>query len=197
MEENKLYSDQALFELIATGNEDAFRLIFHEYNKKLYPFIFSIVRSESDAKEIIQEVFLKLWLQRATLPSIEKPAAWLHTITSNATYDFLRVQARYVLRLKKIPQTAGSGNFVTDQLDAKFTQAMIAEAMEQLPFKRRQVFRMARMEGMSRREIARVFNVSENTVRNQLASAMESIQDYLTQKGVLYLPVLILLLKDS
>lgn len=155
-----------------------------------------MVKSESDAKEIIQEVFLKLWLQRETLPFIEKPAAWLNTLASNATYDLLRIKARHALGLKRIPQIEGSGNIVVDQLDAKFTHAIIVEAMEQLPFKRRQIFRMARVDRMSRREIARELNISENTVRNQLASAMKFIQDYLVQKGVFYVLALTLLLKD-
>jgi RNA polymerase sigma-70 factor (ECF subfamily) len=155
-----------------------------------------MVKSESDAKEIIQEVFMKLWLKRESLTAIEIPGAWLHTLTSHAAYDFLRTQARYSLRLQKLPKVEDGADIVIDQLDARFTQAVINEAVEQLPFKRREVFRMARIEGKSRREIATELNISENTVRNQLVSAVESVREYLTQKGALYMPVLIFLLKD-
>jgi len=196
LKENKPYNDNTLFALIEAGNEKAFRQIFHEYNKKLYPFVFSMVKSDSDAKEIIQEVFLDLWLHRGNLSSIEKPGAWLHTITANSTYDFLHSKSRYALRLKKMPQPDESADIVMNELDARFTQSLINEAVERLPFKRRQVFRMARIDGMTRKEIARELNISENTVRNQLVRAMSSVQEYLFQKGALYLPAIILLLRD-
>jgi RNA polymerase sigma-70 factor (family 1) len=195
LEASQSHTDHELFYLIAEGNEDAFRMIFHKYNRKLYPFIFAMVKSETDAKEVLQEVFLKLWLQRESLTTIDNPGAWLHTVANNATYDLLRAQSRYALRIKNSPQPGAAADTTMEELDAKFTKALIDEAVEQLPAKRRQVFTMARMEGMTRREIALELNISENTVRNQLAAAMDSVQDYLSQKGVLLAPFLIFLLK--
>lgn len=196
MEDRQPYSDLELFARIAAGDEDAFRLIFHKYNQKLYPFIFSMLKSDADTKEILQETFLKLWLRQGTLSGIEKPEAWLHTLASNATFDLLRTQARYALRLKNLQPAEEAVDSMIDELDAKFTSAMISEAVENLPSRQRLVFRMSRIDGMNRREIARELEVSENTVRNQMVTALNFIQDYLTRKGAIYVPVLILLLAE-
>lgn len=196
MQAYESYDDLTLFTLISQGDEAAFKVIFYRHKARLNPFIFSMLKSENDAKEIIQEVFLKCWTHREKLPSVEKPGAWLHTLAANAIFDFLKSQARYAGRLKRVPQAEPATDNLADELDARYTQTLIREAVEQLPLRRREVFRMARMEGKSRREIAEELNISEHTVHSQLADAMKSVQDYLIRKGAMYIPAVLLLLKD-
>ena len=83
-----------LCQRIAESDEDAFRQVFHEQNKVLFPFLNRLLRSEETAREIVQEVFLKLWLHRASLPAIENPEGWLHTVAANLAYSHLRREAR-------------------------------------------------------------------------------------------------------
>ena len=185
-------AEKTLFERISLGDEDAFREVFHQYNKTLFPFILSLVKSETDSREIIQEIFLKLWMNRAFLHRIDNPGGWLHTMAANNAYSFLRKEARYAMRqqLAGICQDDTSPDLI-HQLDSRETKALICEAIEQLPLRRRQVFQLSRMEGYSRKEIAHQLNISENTVRNQLVDAISFVQDYLHKKGTLYLLVLI------
>ena len=89
------HNDISLFERIAVGDEEAFRIIFHAYNQTLYPFLMSVVKNDADAKEIIQEVFMKVWLKRETLTAIDNPGGWLHTVAANTAYTYLRREARY------------------------------------------------------------------------------------------------------
>lgn len=188
-------SDQELFAKIAQGDEDAYRIVFHAWNSRLFHTVMKLVKSEEEAEEIIQEVFLRLWLQRHTLPSIQTPGAWLHTIASNLALDSLRRKARQQTRLKVI---AESGNFDNpepeSQLDAKELQRLIDEAVEKLPASRRHVFILSRRQGLNRSEIAEQLNISESTVKNHLTAALKFIQDYLQNNKGLYLPAVLLLL---
>ncbi len=183
-------SDRILFRRISEGDEDAFREIFHSYRRTLYPVILSLVKTEADAKEILQETFLKLWLKRETLPTIDNPGGWLYSVASTEALMHLRKESRYAKHLKKVPADSDLTD-IHEQFDSKEVKALIAEAVEKLPARRRQVFQMSRLEGYSRKEIAETLNISENTVRNQLTDAVEFIRDYITKNKSLYLPALL------
>jgi RNA polymerase sigma-70 factor (family 1) len=179
------HTDLALFARIAEGDEGAFRLFFHRYNELMYPFVLSLVKSEADAREVMQEVFLKLWVQRGTLTAVDNPGGWLRTVLTNGAYDFLRQQARYEMRLSKFEalQAPEEDNF-WQQLDAREARKLVQEALRLLPLRRRQIFQLNKMEGFNRREIAEQLQISENTVRNQLVEAVAFVQNYLRKNSV-------------
>ena len=109
---------------------------------------------------------------------------------------FLRKEARYTQRVQKagvIADATGAASMddIHAGFDTKEVKALIAEAVEKLPARRREVFRMSRLEGYSRKEIAETLGISENTVRNQLGEAVEFIRDYITKHKSLYLPALL------
>ncbi len=187
-------SDRILFQKIAASDEQAFERTFDKYTAILYPYILDLVRVEADAKEIIQEVFLKVWLKRDTLPQIENPGGWLYTVVSNEAYAHFKKEARYAKRLQKVAASDPADLNLRDiheQFDSREVKTLIAEAVKQLPIRRRQVFQMSRLDGYSRKEIAETLGISENTVRNQLAVAVEFIQDFIIKNRSLYLPALL------
>ncbi len=185
--------DNELFARLAEGDEEAFRQIVHFFYRKMLPLTISLVKSESRARDIMQDVFLKLWLNRETLINIENPAAWLNVVVSNTTSNYVRAQLRYELRVKNLAAEMLDTEEIWGDLDAKFTQTLIDEAVSQLPAKRKQVFLLSRREGLSRKEIASRMNISENTVRNQLAEALQFIHDNLERKGALVVISVIIL----
>lgn len=191
------YTETDLFALIAQGDETAFRHIFHQYNKKLFPFVCTLVKVPADAKEVIQTVFIKLWMNRSKLESVQNPGAWLHTLTTNATYDFLRSKARYELRLNelgKIQDVHVHEIVDTEKIETTRAQDLIMEAMQQMPQRRRQVFQLIKIEGYDRKEAAQILNISENTVRNQLAEAMRFVEEFLKNRAIiLVVPLSVLL----
>jgi len=199
-------SDKHLFARISEGDEQAFQTVFHAYNKILYPYILSLVKIEADAKEVIQETFLQVWLKKDTLPDIENPGGWLYTLAANFSYLHLRKEARYVRRLHNVAAESAAGsnsvsgwsapatnlNDIHEAFDSKEVKALIQEAVNKLPQRRRQVFQMSRLEGYSRREIAEFLGISENTVRNQLQDAVEFIQDQIRKNSSQYLPAILI-----
>ena len=187
------YDEPALLKQIADGDEAAFRQLFHYYNNKLFPVVVTLVRSEADAREIIQEVFIKYWQNRASWSGMANPGGWLYTVACNVAYDFLRSKATYQVKLRQMP-AMDIDQGLEEQLDAKYTKALIDEAVAQLPQRRRQVFLMARLEGYSRKEIARKLDISEHTVRNQLVEAVAFVQDYLQKHASIYLPAVVIYL---
>ena len=187
-------ADRDLFRRIAEGDESAFRTVFHAYNRILYPYVLSVVKTEADTQEIMQETFLKLWLKRDTLAGIENPGGWLYTVADNNIKDHFKKEARYAKRLQKAGAEDSDLSDIHEQFDSREIKDLIREAVDKLPARRRQVFQMARLEGYSRKEIAETLGISENGVRNRLVEATEFIQDYITKNKSLYLPALLILI---
>ncbi|CAL1516328.1 RNA polymerase sigma-70 factor [Chitinophaga sp. MM2321] len=185
--------DSDLFARLAQDDEEAFTQIVHFFYKKMLPIAISLVKSETVARDIMQDVFLKLWLNRALMTTIENPAAWLNVVVSNTTSNYMRAQLRYELRVKHSAAQTPEAEEIWTDLDARFTKSLIDDAIAELPTKRKTVFLLSRREGLSRKEIASRLNISENTVRNQLTDALQFIQEHLKRKGVFLIPPVIIL----
>lgn len=181
------------FARIAAGDEAAFQQLFHQYNKVLFPFIISLVKAQADAEEIVQDVFLKLWLNREKLTAIENPGGWLRTVTANAAYDHLQKMAGYEVLLSNFQRRQhGSEKPFWQELDARLNWEAVINQIRKLPLRQRQVLQLSRIEGLSRKEIARKLGISENTVRNHLADATLFLKDLL-QNDMLLLALTIML----
>ena len=189
------HEELKLFKLIAEGNESAFSEVFHEYNSRLFMVVLKITKSESEAEEIIQNVFLKLWLNRHKLHEIENPGAWLYKVASNLALSFLRTKATQ-LRHEKVLQCRqlNQQDDIQLQLEAKEIKNLVSTAIEGLPPGRREVYILSRHEGLNRMEIASRLGITESTVKNQLGSALKFIQQYINQRNGVSLPVIVLLL---
>ncbi len=190
-----LHTDKERFNRIAEGDEVAFTQVFHDYNARIYPAVLRMVKSTGEAEEIIQEVFLRLWLHRDKLPEISNPGGWLMTIASNLALTNLRhkaVELRSQPRLRE--QTNASELVVEEALQAREVGRWIHEAVELLPPSRREVFLLSRNQGYSRKEIAEKLGISESTVKNQLNAALHFVNDYLLKNKGLSLPAFLLIL---
>ncbi|RZS71062.1 RNA polymerase sigma factor [Pseudobacter ginsenosidimutans] len=190
-----LHSDKELFSQIAEGDESAFATVFHKYNIQLFPGVLKVLKSQAEAEEIVQNTFLKLWLNRLQLPEIENPGAWLFRIASNLALNALRDKATYR------HYTAAAGNSspegepdALNEISTKELKSIIAEAVELMPTARQEVFRLSRYEGLSRQEIAQKLGIAESTVKNQLTSSLKFIQEFIGKKYGIHLPVIIFLL---
>ena len=191
MKENKEYIvDKVLLADIAGGNEGAFAKFVHGLYKKLFPFTVSLIKSEAEADDILQEVFLKIWLHRSSLTDLENPSGWIYTIIANTASNHLRSRIRRELTLKKLNSHASATEEIEGKMDARFTQSLIDQAVNLLPEKRKLVFLLSKKEGLSRREIAARLNISENTVRNQLSEAIHFVQEHLNRKSDSIFPFL-------
>lgn len=185
--------DNAAFERLAQGDEEAFGEIVHYIYRKLFPFVVSLVKSEEEANDLLQEVFLKIWVHRSSFSSINNPMGWIYTVIANTASNHIRARLRQEVRIKEYRQRVSSVEVMEEQLDAKFTQTLIDDAVNSLPPKKKQVFLLSKKEGLSRKEIAERLNVSENTVRNQLSDAVQFLRERLNYNGDLSLPVFLIL----
>jgi RNA polymerase sigma-70 factor (ECF subfamily) len=197
LKEYASYDDKALFLLIADGDETAFGELFNRYISILQPFAMSFTKSATAAEEMVQDTFIKVWLNRDKLPDIDNPKGWIMTITSRECISFLRKlksEARLMERVSKLE--TGDGNTTHDQIGVKELKEMIHEAVEQFPPQRKKIYKMSREEGLKHGEIADALGISVNTVKNVLVTNLKAIRAFLESKGQHLGALLILFIKN-
>lgn len=161
-------------------HEDMFNTIFREHEYKLYTLVLRLTKSDQYAKDIIQEVFMKLWEHRGRVNEIDNIEAWLYRVTENKVVDFLR-KASADDRLKKAiwHNLQEVLNDTEEQVDAKEFNTLIQKAIDQLPPQRKIIYRLNRENGLNYQEIADELHISRHTVKNQLHESLKFLRGFL------------------
>ncbi|NLR78414.1 RNA polymerase sigma factor [Chitinophaga eiseniae] len=173
--------DRELLEQVAGGDEQAFQVLFSTYRERLYHYILGIVKSAQVAEELVMDVFLKIWIGRDVVPQIENMDAFLFRVACNKSIDFLR-KASTSRVLTDITwdniQIAESSDPESRLIHQEYDQKL-REAIDLLPPKRREVYRLSREEGLSHAEIAEKLGIAPSTIANQIVDAQRFIKSYL------------------
>lgn len=164
-------------------NDDVFQQLFNElfreHEQKLYVFVVKVLRSDAQAQDIVQDVFLKLWTIREQLHEIENMDAFLYRLTENKVYDHLRAAAtREKTRQELWQRIRNAGDTTPDLLETKEYHTLIQQAIHQLPPQRKTIYLLSKQEGLKQQQIAAALQISPHTVRNHLAEAFRSIRNY-------------------
>ena len=172
-----LPDEKELFARVAEGDQAAFTKIFDHYEPRIYPFVLKITRSEIVAEEIVQELFIKLWINRAAVKKIKNPRSYIFRMATNRTINYLKTLARQVRSVEKITnQVAVENNATEEMVNFKETVELINEAVSQLPEQQKKVYLLSRREGLNADEIAARMNLSNKTVKNHLTEALHRIK---------------------
>lgn len=184
--------EKDLFLRIAEGDEPAFRALYHLYGKLLLPFLVKLTGSQDMADEIIQEVFLRVWLYRDKLPEIDHPRAWIFQIGSNQAHTWLKKNtiAAKAIRLHQDGQLS-TENPVEASLTVNAIKRLVQEAIAGLSPQRRRIYLLQREHGMKPAAIASQLGISVSTVKNTLLMAAKAVREKVEKAGyVLYCLVL-------
>lgn len=156
--------------------------IFRQHEHRLYSLALRLTKSDQAAKDIIQEVFLKLWDCRTTIYTIKNIEAWLYRITENKVIDFLRkVSADTRLKQKIWRQLQQIADESQQYLAAKEYNEIIQKAINLLPPQRRLIYQLNKEDGLNYEQIAHELRISKHTVKNQLFSAVKSVRSFLSR----------------
>jgi len=181
-------------ERVKKGSDEAFDILFMKYNKRLYHFSLGYLKSKVDAEDIVQEVFVQLWKNQDKLDPQYSFSNYIFTIAKNKILNVIRKRVYEKKYLDTVSAKQILPDFTTDnQIDFKELSEISQEAIDALPPKRKQVFKMSRNEGMTYEEIAIQLGISKKTVENQMGMALKTLRSYLKQNADIYFPVLLLL----
>lgn len=176
-----LINETFLLAQTAAGNTDAYCKLYTYYTPKLYRFIYPFAnRSKEETEEVIQEIFLKIWVKRHTLISITSFKAYLFKMAKNQLFDEFQKQK---VRKEKTDQHTYLAEETTDAVDHKMIYAeyyaMATKAIADLTPQRRRIFELRTQNEMSIDEIATHLKISHSAVKKQLYEAVGLVKTYL------------------
>jgi len=164
--------------------EKGFKRIFETFYPRLLRFAKEYV-GESAAEDILQNVFLKLWEKRTSLPKDTNLNAYLLTMVKNQCMDFLKHQQvinRFFIKQKAELQREMEFNcyaiskFDPEQTDIETLERMVEKAIAELPEQCRKVFECSRYEGLKYKEIAERLGISVKTVETHISNALKILR---------------------
>jgi len=184
MELHHLPDEREIFARIAEGDESAFSRCYLYYSPRLMPFLIRLLGDRDSAEEVIQEIFLKVWLFRDSLSDVGNPRNWLFRATANTARDWLKKQAAARRKLEEgWRRTPIEDSAPPDRTDLQALTEVIKQTVLSFPPQRRRIYELSREEGMKPAEIATQLGLSVNTVKNTLVAALKAIRENVESSG--------------
>jgi len=181
-------SDVDLMLGIQSGDADALSQLYDRYSGIMKALILRIIHNETEADDLLQEVFMEIWNQAKNFSAEKgKPLGWMVTLTRRRAIDALRKKQAYARaeeRLQAEPERqplAWVENATEKDIEAGDTRVLMAKVINSLPEAQQQVIELAFFQGMSQREIAFHTNVPLGTVKTRLELGLKKIYDRLKE----------------
>ncbi len=146
------------------------------FQDKLYRYALSIVFDMELAKDIVQEVLLKVWAKRAELETIDNKEAWCIRITRNLSYDKLKLSHRKNVGLEFAENEWDGGLTPSNLTENKDLMAAIYDSMKDLSAQQREIFRLRDLLGYSNKEIKEILGLNDSQVKVNLFRARQKIK---------------------
>ena len=172
---------------LKNGSYNAFEALYAEYFDLLYGFVFGMIRSHIQSKEIVQDTFIKVWLHRSKIDPTLSFKAWLFKIAKNQLINDIRknftdpVFEDYLIHCENNHLVAQSDQ----EFDLELFRIALIKAKQKLSPRQVEVFEMCKEEGLSATEVANKLNINEASVYNYLSQALAVLRNEL--KGLSFL----------
>lgn len=180
MDEYQRYDEGKLLFLLKKEDHQAYTEIFKRYNKLLYSHAYNKIRNTDDAKDIIQQIFYSLWLNRTQINIEKNLAVYLFTSVRYKIADYFSkkdTHGKYIQSLGNFIETHQES---TDHLvRRKQMSEIITEEIAALPPRMREVFELSRNNHLSHKEISAQLKISEETVKDHIKKALKILRSRL------------------
>ena len=170
--------EEDLIRRINDGDERAFKLVFDLYYRPLTLFAMKYVRDVEDAKEIVQEFFVRMWSKRDTLEIRFSLRIYLYRSIRNACLNFIASDKVEKKRMMGYQYPLVSNDNALEHMMAAEQEELLMRAIDNLPEKCRQIFVMSRMNRLSHQAIATQLNLSVKTVEAQISIALKRLAEW-------------------
>ncbi len=170
-------NDDGIISSLAKRDEKIFEQVFKNHFKNLHTYAFTIVKDETIAEEIVQNIFYKLWERPENLSISGSIAAYLYRAVYNESLNHLKhMKVRGKYHSHTIHQMKSQSDSATKKLMLKELEGKLHEALQELPQQCRTIFQLSRFEELKYREIADRLEISPKTVENQMGKALKLLR---------------------
>lgn len=170
-------SDKELLVFLKEESQNAFAEIYHRYWSLMYMHALKMLKDEDDTRDVLQDTFTCLWLNRETIDENSNLAGYLYTCTRNKVLDLIakqRVRVNYLDSLAAFIETNSNG--IIDIITEKEVAQALEKEIQQLPAKMKEVFEMRVYKHLAYKEIADELSLSDKTVKKQISNAIKILR---------------------
>lgn len=182
----KISTDEELLRWTSSGDQEAFNTLFFRYAEHLTNFIHLKIDDLEESKDIVQDIFLYLWTNRAELSNIHSTSHYLHRVATNRSLNIFKhqkIKDKYIesfsYYLEQVEQQFLAPNDLLDKDD------LVQQVLHFLPDKMRTIFELRYFSGKSNHEVAAILGISTHTVATQMKRALKIIRQKLPPLSVL------------
>lgn len=168
---------------IAHGDRAAFTLFFDHYHPKVLHVAWLYTHSQSQSDDVVQDVFLRIWLKREQLPLLKSIDNWIFVIARNVSLKALSAGARAALTGEEPPDYLPAlERSAESHLEAGQLDELIREALQKVTVQQRRVFELIRLLGLSRAATATALGLQPDTVKMHLLRATRVVRAHLVSQ---------------
>lgn len=179
---------EELYLLVQRDDRRAFDVLYDQTWKDLYTRTCARLGDESMSLDILQEVYIDIWNKR-NIREIRNVQAYLHNAIKYKVIDFFRANKYTFEVIEDFVEIIAGSEYADSSFAANELQAIIACWLEQLPQKRKEIFKFKLEQGLSTTEISEILHISPKTVQNQLLHAKTELRGLLKKIFTLFLGV--------
>lgn len=180
MQSDSVKQNKQLIQQLKKGDKVAFDTLFYAFEPTLYAYALKLTYDRDEAKEIVQEVFLKVWEKKQTIDPQYSFVSFLYTIAKNLVYNKAKHRVYQFAYNEYVSLYDRQAESLTENM-VQFNELheLVQSACQKLSPVRREVFILSRMEGLSHREIAERLNTSTSNVKNHIHKALRFLKEQL------------------
>lgn len=169
---------QTLCQQLRASDHAALEGLFRRMRDPLLRYVCAIVEDATVAHDLVQDVFLDLWLRRTSLDPKQPLRPYLYRMARNRALRYLRDERRRARkRAEHLPKGSSVESLSPDaHLESRQLEDLLARWLNELPERQREALLLSRWHGLSHREIAQVMGISPRTVNNHMLRALETLR---------------------
>ena len=177
--------ESELLKLLAKGDQNAFDKIYFHYSPAIYSSAVRFLKDDMKSKDLVQELFTKLWMDRQKFEAIQNLRAYLLTMSRNLAIRYLReiateslAREQWALHTLQFQEIRPE-----DRLSHRELEQLLNDVIALLPPQQRKVYYMARIEGLTYSNISDRLNISTVTVKQHMIAANRFVRERISRQG--------------
>lgn len=184
--------EKSLLQDLRDGSRDAFEKLYFNYAEQLMVKLLLLVKSEDLAKDLLQEVFMKIWQMREQIDPDRSFGALLYRMSTNLSYNSFRSTLRESNRRKAVYSGEGYSH-IEEDVDYQETSQLLEAALSGLSNRQRKIYTLQKLEGKSYKEISELLGISHSAINQNLQVANKYIRFFMKSR----LPILLFLISSQ
>lgn len=173
-------SDKQLIRAIKGGDTKSFEKLFERYYDRYFSFACALLHDADAAEDVLQNVFLKLWIGRDRLDENRSIENYLLVSVRNEIFDYLRLKYNQTVVRGETPEKEDASADIEEEMFWSETSDRMDKIIKNMPPQRQRIFMMSRYENMSSKDIADALGLSVRTVERHIYLALQDLKQIIS-----------------